>query len=154
MKARTATALALFVSLGLALPAAAQQQQGPAARQPGTTGVTNPEAAAAEEIAADADQYVTAEEAAAYDEQRFGAITGGQEYMTREQFDAELTGLGSKAVAATFEQVDEDGDGQISRAEWLLWRQQRFTEATAGTEGRMGAEEYQTWERGGEATQQ
>ncbi len=151
MRTTTAPALALLFGLGLALPTTAQQQQ-----PPGAAGVTNPEAAASAAIAAgadaDQDQYVTGEEAAAYDEQRFGAITGGQEYMTREQFGAELTG--SKAVAATFEQVDEDGDGQISRAEWLLWRQQRFGEATAGTEGRMEAGQYETFDLGGEATQQ
>ncbi len=122
MRTTTATALALLLGLGLALPAAAQQ--------------------AGADV--DQDQFVTAEEAAAFDEQRFGEITGGGEEMTEEQFTGAMTG--AEDPTAIFSEVDQDGSGQISRDEWMQWRQQRFTEATAGTEGRMEAGQYETFE--------
>lgn len=155
-----ALALALLAAVGVAGARAQQQQEGavegegpgPAVIQ-GEAGQTRTSAPEVLGRGADVDQdqFVTGEEATAHDEQRFGEITGGGEEMTEEQFTGAMTG--AQDAAASFAEVDADQSGQISRAEWTQWRQQRFDEAAAVTEGRMEAGQYETFETGGEAMQ-
>ena len=142
----TSAALALLLGLGLALPAAAQQTGA------GAAGVTNPEAAAAERIAADADtdQRVTAEEATAHGEQRFGEVDADRSgALSREEYTGAMTQ--AENPAGMFDEVDRDGDGGISREEWTTWRQMRWAEAAAGAEG-LTVEDYETFDFGGAVT--
>ena len=125
-KTADSTALALLLGLGLALPAAAQ-----------------------EGADMDADQYVTAVEAQAYDERRWREFTGGAEEMRIEHFTSAMSG--AQDYQASFAEADVDQNGRVSRDEWIQWREGRFTEATEGTEGRMEAGQYEIFERGGEA---
>ena len=154
MKTSTSTAVALLLGLGLALPAAAQQQTGAETPVP-DQGVPeqSPEARAAEEIAAgadaDADQYVTGEEAAAYHQRRFGEITGGTERMTQEQFTGAMTE--AEEIGTLAAEVDQDGDGFITPDEWMAWHEQRFATVTEGTEGRMAAQDYERFASGAAA---
>ena len=122
MATATSTALAVMLGLGLALPSTAQEQQSGAD--------------------ADEDGFVTAEEAAAFDEQRFAEITGGADEMTQEQFVEVITGTEdpqedwSEAKAGA-----EEGEG-LSQEQWLQWRKERFSVA-AGDDGQLEAEQYE-----------
>ncbi len=150
MKTTTSTALALLLAL-LALPAAAQQQQQqPAAAQ----GVTNPEFQASQAIAADADadQRVTAEEEAAYAEQRFGAVDADESgALSQDEYAGAMTQ--AENPAGMFDEVDLDGNGEVSREEWTTWRELRWAEAAAGAE-EMPVKDYETFDLGGGVARQ
>jgi hypothetical protein len=113
----------------------------------------NPEAQAGRQFLpascdTDVDSYISAEEARTCAEQHYGAVGGGQTNMTREQFGTAFPGADNPPEL--FEQVDEDGDGQVTLAEWMKWHEQGFTAATKASEGRMPAADYEAmdWEKG------
>jgi hypothetical protein len=136
---KSAAPLAILSGLGIA-----------AADAPlSTAAEKNPEAEAGRQFLAascdaDSDSYISAEEARTCAEQHFGGAGGGQEAMREEQFGAAFPGAGN--TRELFGQVDEDGDGQVSRAEWMNWQEQGFSAATEASEGRMPAAEYETME--------
>ena len=43
-----------------------------------------------------------------------------------------------------FAEVDQDGDGKVSREEWTAWHEQRFTAATQSGESGMPVTDYQS----------
>lgn len=159
MKAlKSSTALALALGLGVSMGgmqayAAGDKTEAGATTAAGTGTATGAQAQAGADV--DQDEFVTADEARTAAEQQFQEFGGGQEYMTEEQFGTAFPEAGD--AQGMFAQIDEDGDGQISREEWMNWREQGFAEATQGTEGQMPAQDWETWQRspgelgGGEA---
>ena len=123
------TALGLALGLGMSLtgPAAAQQIQ-----------------FACDE---DNDGFVDATEARLCTEREFDEIAAGGEALTEEQLSA--TGEGRERVPPTFSEVDENGDGAISRQEWVAFSERRFAGATEASGGQMSAEEYERWRQNG-----
>ena len=123
------TALGLAFGLGMSLtgPAAAQQIQ-----------------FACDE---DNDGFVDATEARLCMEREFDETAAGGEALTEEQLSA--TGEGRERVPPTFSEVDENGDGAISRQEWVAFSERRFAGATEASGGRMSAEEYERWRQNG-----
>jgi hypothetical protein len=49
----------------------------------------------------------------------------------------------------TFSEADQNGDGQISREEWVGFSGERFAGATEASSGRMSAEDYSAWRQKG-----
>ena len=68
--------------------------------------------------------------------------------MSADQFGKAFPGADSPSEL--FEQVDEDGDGKVTRAEWMNWHEQGFTAATEESEGQMPTADYEAmdWEKG------
>ena len=95
----------------------------------------------------DGDGFVDTDEARACYRANFGTISGGVGAITQDQFTETMTGV--EDAPGTFGQIDTDGDGEISEAEWEAWHDQSFTAATQGTEGRMSVDEYDAWQAGG-----
>jgi EF hand domain-containing protein len=87
----------------------------------------------------DGDSFISAEEARTCTEQRFEEVGAEEEGLTQQQF-------GEAFPEADFTQVDQDGDGKISRDEWMKWHEQGFTAATEASEGRMPAVDYESME--------
>jgi hypothetical protein len=118
------TALALALGLGAYLcdPAAAQQVQ-----------------YACDE---NADGYVDATESRLCTDAEFDEIAAGEQVLTEELLSARAEG---QEGMPTFAEVDQNGDGQISREEWIAFGEQRFTGATEASGGRMTTEKYSTW---------
>jgi hypothetical protein len=52
-------------------------------------------------------------------------------------------------IPPTFAEVDENGDGAISREEWAGFSERRFAGATEASGGTMSAEDYTTWREQG-----
>jgi hypothetical protein len=52
-------------------------------------------------------------------------------------------------ATATFGDIDQNGDGQISRAEWSDFSAQRFAGATEASGGKMPTEDYAKWREQG-----
>lgn len=135
---RTSTGLAVIVSFGLALPAAAQKQA--------TADIDN-------------DEFVTGDEATAHSELRFDEIGEGRE-IGMEQFNAAMMPLNAGGAEdrtvwdaeAAFNEADSDKSGALSREEWMGWRQQRFNEA-AGNEDRIEAGLYKSLDTSGVGAQ-
>ena len=98
---------------------------------------------------ADNDGFVDTDEARACYRQRFGTISGGVGSIDEERFSESMTGM--EDAPGTFAEVDADGDGQISEAEWEAWHDEGFAAATEGSEGRMSVDDYGAWEMGGRA---
>jgi hypothetical protein len=96
----------------------------------------------------DVDSYISAAEARTCAEQHYAAAGGGQASMTQEQFGTAFPG--AENPSGLFQQVDADGDGEVTLSEWMTWHEQGFSAATQGSEGRMPATDYQglAWEKG------
>lgn len=125
--ASTALALLLGLGLGVAPPAGAEQhmpEQKPMVCDTNDDGV------------------VSAAEANVCAEEEFGQITADEEYLTEEQFGTMYEGTGEPADV--FARIDQDEDGEITRDEWIGWREEGFAEATEGT-GEMPTQEYEDW---------
>jgi hypothetical protein len=56
---------------------------------------------------------------------------------------------GADDPAPLFAEIDRDGDGMITREEWLEWRQQGF--AGAADRDRMAVEDCELWDLTGRA---
>jgi hypothetical protein len=65
------------------------------------------------------DGSVSAQQSLGGAEQRFDFLRHGAEDLGEEQFAAALSG--AEGLRRQFLRVDEDGDGRISRDEWLRW---------------------------------
>ena len=122
------TALAIALGLGayLSEPAAAQQIQ-----------------YACDE---NADGYVDATESRACTEAEFDEIAAGEQVLTEELLSARAEG---QEGMPAFAEVDENGDGQISREEWGGFTERSFAGATEASGGRMTTQEYSTWRQQG-----
>ena len=123
------TALALLFGLGVALtgaPAGAQM--------------------AGEICDRNEDGFIDSQEAYVCGEARFDEMAAGEEVVGQEQF---LGGAGEVADAeGMFAAMDADASGDISRDEFLTYREEGFAAATEGSEGRMTVEDYEMFERG------
>ena len=110
------TALALALGLGAYLsdPAAAQQIQ----------------------YACDADDdgFVDATESRLCTDRAVDELAAGGQGLTEEQLSAMAEG---PEGMPTFAEIDADGDGQISRQEWVAFGEQSFAGATGVSGGRM-----------------
>jgi hypothetical protein len=82
---------------------------------------------------ADHDGAVTAEEAQGCAEQRFDLARGAADGLAEEQFAAALPD--ADGLRRQFAQLDEDGDGRISRDEWMRWFGPAYAETTKTMEG-------------------
>jgi hypothetical protein len=93
------------------------------------------------QLACDAndDGCVDAKESRVCMDQRFDEIAAG-EVLTEEV-------LTEKAVGETgpvFAEVDENGDGKVSREEWASWNEKSFTTATEASQGMMPTADYES----------
>ena len=77
---------------------------------------------------ADHDATVTAAESQGCAEQCFDLARGSAHGLAQEQFAAAAPD--ADGLRQQFGQVDRDGDGRISRDEWLAWFGPAYTEAT------------------------
>jgi hypothetical protein len=78
-------------------------------------------AAAADELRSsyESGRHVSAQEARSCAGQRFDFVRPGADAGGEEQFAAALSDAGG--LRQQFIRADEDGDGRISRDEWLRW---------------------------------
>ena len=153
----SSTAIALLFGLGVAVsgaPAEAAGQDKAQQTAVGQQGEQQTGAQAGAETgtgqATGGSDYITADQVGTRADEQFDELAGGEEYMTREQFTQGMTG--SDDAEALWGQIDRDQDDQLTREEWRQWREQGFAEA-AGDEGRMSAQDYETWESGGDVGQ-
>ncbi len=107
--------------------------------------LTSPPAQALLQCDRDGDGEVSQEEARACAELDFEQLAGDRELLTEE----DLARAAGERTLPAFSDVDQDGDGSISRAEWVEFTEQRFGAATEATEGRMRAEDYTVWQEEG-----
>ena len=77
----------------------------------------------------DHDGTITAAESQACAEQRFDLARDGADALAEEPFIAALAD--ADGLQQQFGQVDRDGDGRISRDEWLAWFGPAYAEAKA-----------------------
>jgi hypothetical protein len=92
------------------------------------------------------DGFVDVTESRLCTDAEFDEIAAGEEVLTEELLSAR--GEGQEGMP-TFAEIDENGDGQISREEWTAFGEQRFAGAAKASGGRMTTEEYNTWRQGG-----
>lgn len=85
------------------------------------------------------DGFVDASESALCTDAEFDEIAKGEGVLTEEQLYA------NKGASPTFSDIDENGDGEVSRAEWAGFSDRRFAGATEASDGRMPAEDYEGW---------
>jgi EF hand len=83
--------------------------------------------------AADHDGAITAEQAQGCAERRPVVAREGAKALAEEQLAAALD---ADSLQQQFAQADRDGDGQISRDEWMLWFGRAYAEATKANEAR------------------
>jgi hypothetical protein len=95
---------------------------------------------------ADDDGFVDATESRLCTDREFDEIAAGEQVLTEELLSARAEG---EEGTPTFAEIDQDGDGQISREEWVAFGEQRFAGATEASGGRMSAEEYERWRQEG-----
>lgn len=88
------------------------------------------------------DRFVDASESLSCTERAFDELAAGEEALTEEQLSA--MSQGERGMA--FSEVDENGDGEISREEWTRWHEQRFTAATQTGESGIPAADYESME--------
>jgi hypothetical protein len=92
------------------------------------------------------DGSVDATESRLCTDREFDEIAPGETALTEEQLFAKMTG---KGVAPSFGEIDQNGDGQISRAEWSDFSAQGFAGATEASGGKMTSEDYAKWREQG-----
>ena len=79
-------------------------------------------------------------------DREFNEIAAGEQVLTEELLSARAEG---EEGMPSFAEIDADGDGQISREEWVAFAEQRFAGATAASGGQMSAEDYERWRQEG-----
>jgi hypothetical protein len=89
---------------------------------------------------------VDATEARLCTDAEFDEIAAGEQVLTEELLSARAEG---QEGMPTFAEVDENGDGQISREEWVDFGERSFAGAAKASGGRMTTEEYNAWRQGG-----
>ena len=87
----------------------------------------------------DRDGAVPAEETQGCAEQRFDLAPGAADGLAEEQFATALPD--ADGLRQQFGQVDQDGDGQISRDEWIAWFGPASAATTQAMEGRPSGTE-------------
>jgi EF hand len=92
------------------------------------------------------DGFVDATESRLCTDAEFDEIAAGEQVLTEEFLSARAEG---QEGMPTFAEVDQNGDGQISRTEWIAFGEQRFAGAAKASGGRMTTEEYSTWRQQG-----
>lgn len=104
----------------------------------GAAASLTPTPAAAQDLrfacAADHDGAITAQESQGCAERRFFVVGEGANAPAAEQLAAGLPDADS--LQQQFAQADRDGDGQISRDEWMLWFGRAYAEAAKANEAR------------------
>jgi hypothetical protein len=90
------------------------------------------------------DGSVDATESRLCTDREFDTIAPGETALTEEQLFAKMT-TGKGGVAPTFAEIDQNGDGQVSRAEWGDFSAQRFADATKAGGGMMPKQDYDKW---------
>ena len=93
------------------------------------------------------DGFVDATESRLCSEREFDEIAAGEEVLTEERLAAAGQAAGSTPL--TFAELDQNGDGQITRDEWSGYVEERFAGAAEATGGQMTAEEYSIWREEG-----
>lgn len=81
------------------------------------------------------DGFVDASESRLCTEREFDELAAGDEMLTEER-------LSAMGQGETFSEIDENGDGEVSREEWTRWHERRFTAATQTSESGMPAADY------------
>jgi hypothetical protein len=94
------------------------------------------------------DGSVDAAESRLCTDREFDEIAPGETALTEEQLFAKMT-TEKGSVAPTFAEIDENGDGQVSRAEWSDFSAGRFAEATKAGGGMMPEQDYDEWREQG-----
>jgi hypothetical protein len=85
------------------------------------------------------DGFVDAKEARLCMDRKFDEIAAG-EALTEEVLTAKAGG----ERGPVFAEVDENGDGKISREEWASWHEKSFTAATEASQGMMPTADYES----------
>jgi hypothetical protein len=85
------------------------------------------------------DGFVDAKESSSCMAQRFDEIAQ-EEVLTEEILSAKAGG----EKGPVFAEVDENGDGKVSREEWMGWNEQGFTAATEASQGMMPTADYES----------
>jgi hypothetical protein len=93
------------------------------------------------------DGSVDATESRLCTDREFDEIAPGETALKEEQLFAKMTT--GQAVAPTFAEIDQNGDGQISGAEWSDFSARRFAGATEAGGGKMTNEDYARWREQG-----
>jgi hypothetical protein len=93
------------------------------------------------QLACDAndDGFVDAKESRVCMDQRFEEIAAG-EVVTEEVLSEKAVG----EKGPVFAEVDENGDGKVSREEWTSWNEKSFTAATEASPGMMPTADYES----------
>jgi EF hand len=85
------------------------------------------------------DGFVDAKESRSCMDQRFDEIAQ-EEVLTEEILSAKAGG----EKGPVFAEVDENGDGKVSREEWTSWNDKGFTAATEASQGMMPTADYES----------
>jgi hypothetical protein len=85
------------------------------------------------------DGFVDAKESSSCMDQRFDEIAQ-EEVLTEEILSAKAGG----EKGPVFAEVDENGDGKVSREEWTSWNDKGFTAATEASPGMMPTADYES----------
>ena len=93
------------------------------------------------QLACDAndDGFVDAKESRTCMDQRFDELAAG-EVVTEEVLSEKAVG----EKGPVFAEVDENGDGKVSREEWTTWNEKSFTAATEASQGMMPTADYES----------
>jgi hypothetical protein len=86
------------------------------------------------------DRFVDASESNSCTEREFEELAGGEDGLTEQQLSA--MSQGERGIM--FSEVDENGDGEVSREEWTNWHEQRFTAAIQPGESGMPIADYES----------
>lgn len=141
MKAVTSSsALALLFALGLVMGPTVAQAAGDDMEHVGQT--EQEQYAGSAVCDADGNGRVTDWEAEQCAEQGWTGWTEDEESMTEEQFSEAFPE--AQDTQTLFSEVDTDGDGEISRAEWSDWHDESYAESEFGEEG-MPTSDYEAW---------
>jgi EF hand len=84
------------------------------------------------------DGFVDAKESSLCMDQRFDEIA--QEEVLTEEILSKAGG----EKGPVFAEVDENGDGKVSREEWMSWNEKGFTAATEASQGMMPTADYES----------
>lgn len=89
------------------------------------------------------DGFIDVDEARMCREREFDRSSAGEMALTEENLSAMREA--EEGVGPAFADIDEDGDGAVSRDEWTRFGDQRFAGAAAASGGRMSVEAYDRW---------
>lgn len=93
------------------------------------------------------DGFIDVDEARTCREREFDRASAGGMALTEEDLSAMRDA--EEGVGPAFADIDEDGDGAVSRDEWTRFGDRRFSGAAAASGGRMSVEDYDRWRNEG-----